>query len=638
MKKSIFLLTLLCCFSALSQQKLKKADKLFNEYAYMEAARAYEDYLEEDSTPSYRTMQRIADTYYYLNEAEKALKWYDKLKSSEFNEVHFYRYISLLRIAGQYAKADKLMEAYLRKSNSKWLEIYKKQKLHADSLNTTISAYSVYNIDANTSKADFGTAFYGDKIVYSSAGDSIGKKLYSWNGQPFLEMFIADRDTANGNLYNKSRFMPKAQTKFHNATLTFSTDLSTVYFTANRVKRYGGRDDAANGTNNIEIVKGVIKNDGFTEMPRLPFNEINSSNGHPALSADGRWLYFTSDRPGGYGETDIYKVEITGDNTYGKPINLGSEINTPGKEMFPFIMGNTLYFSSNGHYGYGGLDVFESSIEENNNFSIPQNLGKPINSSKDDFSFIINHEKTFGYFSSNRDGGKGDDDIYYFTKQPEKCNYTITGTVRYKKTKLPVVGVTITVKDTIGSEIATALTLPDGTYKITLDCSQDISVAAAKQGHTRQQQEIIIPNNSGETKDVDFWLDSYNDLVVRENGIENVAINPIYFEFDKYNINEQAAAELNKVVYVLENFPDVVIKIESHTDSRGNDDYNRTLSENRAQATYNYILSKDINSQRIESVKGYGESRLINNCGNGADCTEEEHLKNRRSEFIIVRK
>ncbi|OIQ21016.1 MAG: hypothetical protein BM557_04445 [Flavobacterium sp. MedPE-SWcel] len=645
--KRIVLLTFLffsitACFG---QYTLKKANRLFDEMAYVDAAKAYKAYIKAGHRPTKQIILNIADTYYYTNKYSSARSWYKRYKVENLDVLHFNRYIQALRITKKYDKANEVMRAHLeRKGDDKAIERFEKQKRYLDSINNTELVYTIKNIEANTDKADFGTAFYGSKIVYSSGKDikALGGKVYQWNEQPFLDLYAAVRDTITGEFVEDDKFMPKVQTRYHNACVAFTSDLQTIYYSTNTVKKRDKLKSTTNGTNNICLIKGTIKEGEITKTKRLPFNSVKYSVSHPAITPDGKWLFFVSDMPGGYGETDIYVVEIKKSGTYGKPKNLGAKINTEGKEMFPFVEGDKLYFSSNGHYGLGGLDVFESDIRNMLEFSEPKNLGFPVNSNRDDFAYIIDSENGYGYFSSNRSRGKGDDDIYYFTKKKTTCSYVLTGVVTDAANGEVINDAVVKVQNNEGKVIYEVNTDEGGMYVIKekLPCDYYIAITASKIDYSTAKKEITTPGIfSGEIK-IDLELSKYKDLVEKEekSGLEKIKINPIYFDFDKYDITPQGAKELDKVVFVLENFPDVEIKIESHTDSRGSDEYNMKLSQNRATATYNYILSKAINPERIENVKGYGESQLINKCSNGVDCSKEDHLLNRRSEFIIVRK
>lgn len=646
MKRKLILLSLLLCVTAgFAQAKLKKANRLFAEFAYVDAAKEYEKYLENENEPGIDAIKNTADAYYYTGNTASALRWYTKLDgvtAGAMDDVSFNRYVQSLRGEGNTAKADEILKKRLEaKGDQAAIDRMIGQRKYLDSLNKAPSNFKVSNLAVNTDKSDFGTAFYGNQIVYSSSKDTtkIGGKTYSWTDQPFLELFAADRNAADGALFNDKKFFPDEQTQYHNATLTFSPDLKTVYYSANVVKKNDRLLNTKTGTNNFEVLKGTIDGEKLTNIEKLPFDSKDYSVGHPALSSDGKWLYFASDMPGGYGDSDIYVAEVFADGKVGTPKNLGPKINTSGKEMFPFVNDSIIYFSSEGHYGMGGLDVFESKWIKDNEYSEPKNLGAQVNSSRDDFSFIIDKDKKYGYFSSNRPGGRGDDDIYYFTRQEPPCEQWVSGRVTNQKYKMGINQADVKVYDQYGDVVASTKTGEDGTYKVKVPCGNKIKVEASKENHTKADKELQTSKRNGEeTKDVNFELSNYADLVRKEDNVEKVDINPIYFDYDKYAITEQAATELDKVVYVMKNFPAIVIKIESHTDSRGKDQYNMVLSQNRAKSTYDYIIARGIDPARIESVKGYGETMLRNKCKNGVKCTDEEHGVNRRSDFIVVKK
>lgn len=646
MKKIITLSLLFFAVSVLAQSKLKKADKFFETLAYVDAAKAYEDYLANEDKPGIQTLKNAADSHYYIDDNRNAVKWYQKLydiQGDAMEEKYFLRYVQSLKGVTDFAKADQLTKDYLtKKGDPKAIAHYMSQKRVLDSLAAAKPIYSVKSLEVNSTKSDFGTTFYGEKVVFASSRDTtkFNQKLYSWNKQPYLDLYSADRSDVDGSLFNVQPFMPDVMVKYHEAAVSFSPDLETVYYTTNVVGKNNKPKLDKSHTNNFQIIKGKLEADGkLTNPEKLFFNSEKYSVGHPALSEDGKWLFFASDMPGGYGGSDLYVVTVADDGTMGTPQNLGPEINTIGAEMFPFIRDGMLYFSSDGHYGFGDLDIYESKFTAPLKFSEPKNLGAPINSNRDDFAYILNAEKTYGYISSNRGNGKGDDDIYYFTKGKPVCNQIISGKVTDTKSKEPIAGATIKVYDHFGDAITEATTDAEGKYKIIVPCSRKIKLTAGKTNYSTDMKELETKSvNDGEIPDVNFELSKFEDLIVKDKGVEKIIVNTIYFEYDKWNITPQAATELDRVVFVMTNFPNVKIKIESHTDSRGKDAYNMKLSDNRAKSTQTYILSKGIDPTRIESAIGFGESRHVNKCSNGVKCTEEEHLKNRRSDFIIIEK
>lgn len=631
-------------FGFAQKTNLKKADALFKNYSYVDASKAYEECLQNIKNPSAQTLKNAADSYYFTSDSRNALKWYKKLYEAQGNnltDIYYLRYIQSMKAVMDYDDADKITKEYLnKKGDQKEINRYVAQKKQMDSLSKAKSLYEIKNLDINTSKSDFGATFYQDKIVFTSARDTtkFSQKLYTWNNQPFLNLYVAERNPADGSLFNEVLFIPNLMTKYHEATASFDASGKTMYYSSNIVKKNKLVIDE-NKINNFQILKGSIVNGKLENPQKVFFDSDEYSVGHPCLSDDGHLLFFASDMPGGYGETDLYVVKIADDGTMNSPQNLGPKINTIGNDLFPFFRNGILYFSSDGHYGWGDLDVYESTMLSDGSFTAPRNLGAPINTNKDDFTFVIDKTGKYGYISSNRAGGKGDDDIYSFSKGEPVCNQNISGKATDRKSKLPLTDVTVVAYNSYNEVLAETKTNFDGKYAVTVPCNKTVRLVATKTNFSDDEKTVeTTKENEAEITDVNFELSNYDDLVVKKQGVEKVDVNPIYFDYDKYDITPLAVEELSKVVFIMRKFPNIKIKIESHTDSRGKDSYNLKLSDNRAKSTRDYIVSQGIDASRIESAIGYGESRLINKCKNGVKCTEEEHLLNRRSDFIIIQK
>ena len=405
-----------------------------------------------------------------------------------------------------------------------------------------------------------------------------------------------------------------------------------MYFTRDNVNKKNKPVYDKKGTSHLKIYKAEKVNDRWENITELPFNNKNYSTGHPALSTDEKTLYFVSNMPNGFGATDLYKVNILENNTYSTPENLGEKVNTEGREMFPFIDKNqNLYFASDGHLGLGALDVFETK-KENGSYTEPINLGTPINSPYDDFAFVINTEKFNGYFSSNRTDGKGDDDIYSFMIY--NCKEDINGIVTDANTQKPIANASVQLLNNDGQVISEKQTEANGFYTFPqLECNKNFTIVAAKVDY---KSANTTANTAGVNKQVITANLELIPLIVEDQ----IVINPIYFDFDKSNIRKDAEYELEHIVSVMNSHPEMIIRIESHTDSRGNYAYNRKLSDRRAKSTRSYIVSRGIAGDRIKTYVGFGEEQLTNDCGNSNQkkCSKEEHQKNRRSFFYIVKK
>ncbi|NNM07524.1 MAG: OmpA family protein [Flavobacteriaceae bacterium] len=630
LKKSI-LLSLVLLFTGLTfaqKKEIEKADKEFDKYSYIDAREIYLKVVEDGYT-SAQIFKNLGDTYYWNSEYDSAAKWYQRLVNEFPNEadaMYYYRAAQSLKSLGQDDVAGELMEAYIRKGGDPKI---------IQATNTSFMEYEVelQKVSVNTENSDFGSAFYGDKLVYASATvQTEGDKIHEWNQQPFLDLFEADMDE-NGMLSNPTKLNGEVNTRFHESSAVFTKDGNTMYFTRNNfIDGKKGRDKEK--TIRLKLYRATKSSETYwTNIEELPFNSEEYSVAHPALSLDEKKLYFSSDMPGTTGMSDIWYVNILEDGAYGSPMNV-TVLNTEARESFPFISeNNNFYFASDGRGGLGGYDVFMVPLGES---GIPngeiKNLGAPTNSNKDDFGFIINEQKRIGYVSSNRDGEKGSvaDEIY---RVQERCEVTIAGTITSDVDNKPVANATVTLLDENSIVVKTMTAGPDGTYSFDgmAECSSVYVVRAIGDGCEYNEKLVTTPNVSG-TVMADLVLEcdpcAPNDLGCR------LKLEPIYFDFDRYNIRPDAEIELAKILAALRQYAELVIHIESHTDSRGNDAYNEALSEKRAQSTLEWLVSKGIDRNRL-SAKGYGEYQLTNQCSNGVECTEEEHQLNRRSMFII---
>lgn len=493
---------------------------------------------------------------------------------------------------------------------------------------------TVTNSNGNTKNSDFGTSYVGEnQIIFASAKKKISliQRIWSPNAQPFLDLFIADVKE-DGTFENVARFSKHVNSRYHEADVMFSKDGKKVYFTrSNYTNGHYGKDSL--GVNNLKMYSATVELGKWNNIKELPFNNDAYSVGHPSLSDDGKTLYFVSDMPGALGKTDIFKVDVLEDDSYGTPENLGPMVNTSEKEMFPFVIGNELYFASEGHKNnLGGLDIYVTKIYQN--FILePEHLQAPINTNKDDFALIVNADYKSGYFSSNRDLGVGDDDIYHFSSQePVRfiCKKFINATVKDMETDVVLENAMVTLLTNKEAVIATVNLNETITPENIVDCNQAYVLTASNDGYEDGRITFDTKNSEDETVSLIIRL---HKIVIEEPLV--IEINPIYFDFDKHNIRPDAALELDKIVEVMNANPLMIVKSGSHTDARGKDNYNLKLSARRAAATVEYIISKGIDSQRISS-HGYGETKLTNKCENGIPCAKEAHQSNRRTEFVIM--
>lgn len=636
--KTKLLILLLALSSTFMVAQKKLADKFFSNYGYVKASELYQEAVKKGDS-SEHVLTRLGDCYYNNSESEKAALWYGKAanKYDDLNPEYIFKYIQSLKSIGKYKEADKWTEKLMSIQNgdSRIKDYDASNIAKYDELSSVDEQLiiNVVNLPVNTKNSDFGSYIHDGKLIFASARANDEKKVYAWNQEPFLDIYEATVEEKNGKLelgnvdfINSS----KVNTDYHEASVAITNDGKTMYFTRDNVTSRNKLDYDRKGTSHLKIYKATLTEDGWDNIKELPFNDDVFSNGHPTLSPDNKQLYFVSDRDGGLGATDIYVVDILEDGKYSAPRNLGSKINTSGREMFPFVAkDSTFYFSSDGHLNLGLLDIFKSNIIKDENAE-PVNLGAPYNSGYDDFAYFVDSddETKRGYFSSNRPGGQGGDDIYSFNAY--KCAQKIEGIARDKDSNEILSGVTVRLINETGKVITEMTTTENGEFMFDVDCDKKYTVVGSKPDYKEDQKVIITDTENDKVSNADLYLES----LIKDN---QIVINPIFFDFDKWNIRTDAEYELENIVDVMRSHPNMVIKIESHTDSRGSDRYNMKLSDRRAKSTRDYIISRGIAAERIESAIGYGETQLLNKCSNGVKCTPEEHQLNRRSYFYILK-
>ncbi|MCF8716332.1 OmpA family protein [Joostella atrarenae] len=630
---------MLFSFSTVSSQeaKLNRADASYKQLDYIKASEIYEE-VANRGYQSVELFENLGNTFYFNAKYKEASRWYQKLfeMDSLVDRVYYRRYAQSLKAIGQDAESEKMFDTYLRLTGSiSEVEFTSSEYLKLILENS--GRYSIKNLSINTSGVDFGGFMHNGKLLFASTRDTLSlvKRKSSWDGLTFLDLYEVQFDSVNlEGLSNKIK--GDVNTRFHESSGCITRDGKSLYFTRNNttpIEKKGGSN-----IQRLKIYRSTLVNGKWTNIEDLSINSDNYSTAHPVLNSSEDKLYFVSDRPESIGATDIFYVNINPDGSLGKVENMGNVINTNGRESFPFVSErNELYFSSDGHYGLGGYDVFYTQLLENGEGAKSSilNVGKPINSSMDDISFSIDLNTHMGFISSNREGGLGYDDIYSFEETKdirELIQGMIYGTVTDADTKKPIVNGKVDLYDENGSLFISALTDSEGNYVATTNRFMGYTVRVSKDEYS--SKEISSINGEKEQK-IDFELErNLYALTTGEDLAKMLGIKEIYFDFDKWNIRPNAEVELQKVLIAMEKYPNLKIVIKSYTDSRGDDSYNQILSERRSRATKEYLIHKGISKNRL-STFGYGESKLVNKCKNGILCTESEHQQNRRSEFII---
>jgi outer membrane protein OmpA-like peptidoglycan-associated protein/tetratricopeptide (TPR) repeat protein len=636
MKRYIYILALSITLPALmSCQPIYKAQKQMDKYNYAKAIEILKKVETKEKTHD-AAVPMLAECYWLQRDIENAkAKYAQAVTLPGAKPETFYYYGKALQATGEYEKARDMFQTYSKKNPSD-----PRGPLYVSYCDSVLGpwkkidpAFEVKTVNnINTKESDFGPAINNGELVYASdfSNNPAEGKKYGWTGRGYLNIMKSLPESAGnfwGSMGTPSEFDSKLNQEYHDGPATFSGDGNSVYFTRSffgKAKREG-----IYKTNELKIFYATKSNGSWGEVKTFFLNSKDYSVGHPALSADGQSLYFVSDMPGGQGGTDVWVCKREGEG-WGKATNLGPTINTKENEMFPTITeDNTLYFSSEGHPGYGAMDIFKTT-NLNGNWATPVNLQQPINSSYDDFALAYAPGSKIGFFSSNRTGGVGSDDIYAFRVVEVPSPSFISGSVKEKSTMQPIAGATVFLYNPIIGKVKVLKTGPDGMYKSIVDKPADYIVKAMMPNFIADCSPFSIKElKPGSTiiAPRDLLLDK---LVVNKT----FKIDNIYYDFDKYNIREDAKPELNKLVQIMKE-NSINVELGSHTDSRGSIKYNDKLAQNRAESAVKYIVSAGIDMNRIEA-HSYGEHQLTNKCADGVKCTSAEHQANRRTEFKVT--
>lgn len=603
-----------------------KADKHFEKLAYIDAAKAYQKLVDKGKNNSTYVYKRLAESYYNLAKMKEAERYY-RLAMSSKNELEaedFYRYAQSLKTNDKYEESNKVMQEFANLVPSdERAKLFKANPNYLFDLQQKDPNFTAKQLGLNAKDfSDYG-AYENGGLLYFVSSRNKSRKKYKWNGQPGSDIFVAEN--VGGTFQNEVQIEGDVNTKFNEGTVAVSNDGKTMYFTRNDYdgSKYKTNED---GVGQLRLYKATLIEGKWRDVQALSFTNSEYSFSHPALSPDNSYLYFSSDMPGGFGSSDLYRVSLSSDGTFGTPENLGSKVNTPGRESFPFMDSEeVLYFSSDGQLGLGGLDVFYTR-QSGSGFGTPTNLGEPVNSKADDFAFSYYPAKKAGYVASNREGLGTVDNIYQTDLILPIDETMLIVKVTDAKNNMPIDGVEVLVYDDEANEVKRGTTQSGGIAKLLVVSYQQYDVQANMKGYESASKTI---EPSGNEMPVNIALEPIEPLIVERK----VVLDEIYFEFDKFEIIPQAALELDQLIETLKKYDDIRLLVESHTDSRGDENYNQMLSEKRAQSTVAYMVENGIAETRLEAV-GLGETKPINDCATG--CTEEQHRENRRSEFTII--
>ncbi|MBW4361776.1 OmpA family protein [Flavobacterium taihuense] len=742
----ILLIVFLIQFANAQQQDLQRANLLFGKTYYSTAIPLYEKISEKNQTVD--VIQKLGDCYYFTNNYGKAQEQYALLiQNKNLDEGYYFRYAQTLKARGKYAEANDIMRKFYQASNND-AAIGKLERDIKTLKNITAigERFDIRNLALNTVNSEFGGVVLGDNLVFAAVKmkPNLFDKTYKWNNESYLNLVAVPLKKLNDSVVI-TYFSKDLKSSMHESNAIFTKDGKTMYFTRNNSKN-GKRGKNIDKISNIQIFRAELVNNKWINVKSLPFNSPDYSVEHPALSPNEKTLYFASDMPGTLGSLDIFSVSVDG-LTYGRPVNLGDKINTAKREQFPFVSNdNKLYFSSNGHEGYGALDIFVSDIQDNS-YSKASNVGLPVNSGYDDFAYYVDSDTKYGYFSSDRPGGKGKDDIYSFKETKdlliEDCKQYIAGIITDVDSHLALENAVVILKNGSKQELEKATTTVDGKFSFTVGCESNYSLLATKENYTESSKSFDVSEERNKSNDGSMEIRSMEiikkeeqvalekkvaaDLLIAQQlkAAELVALeqkkkadaialqekkiadanafkqkkkedaialeskrladiaavqqfkkdkliidkkaaeialakkkektaaivaaekdvvkdkdrliiktDPIYFDYNMWYIRKESKRILNRVIELMNKYPEMVVEIGSHTDNRGNAKFNTDLSQKRADATRNYILEQGIPKNRI-LAKGYGESVPIVKCIPEDSCDEEQHELNRRSEFVI---
>ena len=635
-KQLIYLLTVLISSQFLIAQdsKLNLAQKKYDELAYPQAIKLYEE-LAKDGYKSKELYENLANAYYYKADFAPAKIWYDSLftVTDDLSANTYNKYVNVLKTEGNYEKADVMMQKMgVKYPNDARVKVYNANKEYLAQSTKATSTAKVKNAGINSAYFDFSPAFYGEKSVVFSSTKSTKKSLlnkHNWTNESFTNLYVVDFD--KDSLIKGPKGFNARINKFYNeSSAVFTIDGKTMYFTRNNQLKTKAKTDTLN-TVLLKIYKATYDGNKWTNVIELPFNSDNFSCAHPALSPDEKELYFSSNRPGSKGMSDIYKIAILENDTFGEPVNLGDTINTEGRETFPFItQDNVLIFASDARAGLGGLDMYYVHLDSENKEI--KTFGQPINSSFDDFGLIYKDQIQDGFFTSNRpEDNKGKDDIYRFKELEIPKIFKIKAIVQEEATNQPVEAVVVLL-DGNKKQIAKLLS-KDGKFEVPdLEQQQSYFVTITHPDYETYEGPISYKKNQN---NLVFKLKK-KVLELSEVDLAKIlGIRIIYFDLNKSLIRNDAAVELQKIADIMKEYPQMNIDVRSHTDSRYASEYNQKLSQQRAESTRDWLMNQCIAPERLKA-SGYGESKLINVCADGITCTEEQHQENRRSEFIII--
>ncbi|MEP2238315.1 MAG: OmpA family protein [Maribacter sp.] len=632
--KLIIVILVFVPFLGLAQDKKSKADNLFYGYQYEKAIEAYKNEMQKDSLTNHQLLN-LADSYFSTGSYDSASELYLKVNKND-TIMSVNRFNKMLQSLSKNSARDRV-KMFLKS---------KADKLSPELLENAEFNYSLLEIPANTdnsvirdlgvnsAQGDFSPAFYKNGILFSSSRGRNSKNVYEPTGESYLDIYFARLSSSN-SLVDVETFKEIPATDFHKSTPYFSEKLETFFYILSN-EEDGELRYNENGKNALAIGT-LTKNNRF----RFILKDLSTSFYYPFFDDATERLYFAANFDDSYGGTDLYYVYTNNGQIMSAPINLGPRINSPGNEIAPYVFDGSLYFSSDIFYGLGGMDIYKSNMLPNDAYTIPVNLGEGINSKADDFGFIIQNVENAGlsgFFASNRAGGKGGDDLYGFQLKnaPGLKTFALGGKVVNLRNKVGLKGAQVRLLNQQGDVLKEVIAGDDGSFRVEVPWMSQVTILATSDGYS------IFSTTYSEEGMEEIQNTSYNmglarmeDLVTQREDKTVIKLNKFYFDKGKSVINPQVENELKKVVDAVVRFPQMRLRIQSYTDTRGSTSSNKRLSQARADVIKNYLLSNGLNSNNIIEATGYGEENIVNNCVNGAYCLDFLHKQNERTLFVV---
>ena len=632
----LFLLILTFSMVTYAQEINSKADKYFYSYAYKEAIAEYKKDLDNRKEISNYQFLNLADAYYNTGDFKNASEIYVDINKKDSIMTN-HQFNKMLQSLSKTSEMERVRAFLKTKSYELSTELMENAEFNfsiLDSRTTVSEDFQVFNLSSNSPQSDFSPAFYKDRLLFSSGRPQKKKDVYGPSGESYLDIYVG-RIARDGNVLNPNVFDKMPESKYHKSTPYYSNESKKIYYILSNSEN-GQLSFDEKGRNALAI--GIVYDSGFFTFL---LKDLSTSFYYPFFDEKNQRLYFAANFDDGYGGTDLYYVSTNNGQIMSQPINLGPRVNSPGNEISPHIVDNSLYFSSDIFYGIGGMDIYKSNIRSDKTFSIPINLGAGINSEKDEFGFIMRGDEQLGfsgYFASNRQGGKGNDDIYGFSTRKSLGPKTVSirGEVVEPKYQQGIMAAKVRLTDASGAVIRELFTKEDGKFLIEIPAQDNLVLQITKDRHSSfyksyaGEELVALQDNS-----LLFEMVSIDDVVSEREEKTVLDVNDFFFARGRSEVTEAVAVELDKVAAIIQKFPQLQLQIETHTDSRGSSTTNKRISQKRADAIKKYLISKGVAALNITSAMGYGEDRIMNNCTNGVYCLDFLHKQNLRTLFIV---